>query len=155
MPQSYNMQQPYKPQKFGDMEATIVVPDKNMDFDSTVALDSGQKFIENPALRNKKTGEVIKITKSEFLVGRRRIASGGTIKVQNERIPDASIDVKSISHEHALFTYYENKWHLKDEDSLNGTFINEKRLDKGENKELNQGDIIRFASEEYEYLIMN
>ncbi len=46
---------------------------------------------------------------------------------------------KFISSNHAKLSYKDNKWIIKDNDSVNGTFVNNKLIDK---KELSYGDVI-------------
>ena len=123
------------------------------DLDSTVLLDTG-KIIIKPVLRSKVTGEVIKIEKPGFIIGRNKIANGKLVKMPDGQNPDVSINIKSISHTHAVFLWHDNRWYIKDTDSLNGTFVNGDKLARNQEIALNEGDTVCFASEEYEFIFI-
>ena len=123
------------------------------DLDSTVLLDTG-KIIIKPVLRSKVTGEVIKIEKPGFIIGRNKIANGKLVKMPDGQNPDVSINIKSISHTHAVFLWHDNRWYIKDTDSLNGTFVNGDKLACNQEIALNEGDTVCFASEEYEFIFI-
>lgn len=123
------------------------------DLDSTVLLDTG-KIIIKPVLRSKVTGEVIKIEKPGFIIGRNKIVNGKLIKMPDGQRPDVSINIKSISHTHAVFLWHDNRWYIKDTNSLNGTFVNGDKLACNQETALNEGDTVCFASEEYEFIFI-
>ncbi len=123
------------------------------DLDSTVLLDTG-KIIVKPVLRSKVTGEVIKIEKPGFIIGRNKIVNGKAVKMPDGQRPDVSINIKSISHTHAVFLWHDNRWYIKDTDSLNGTFVNGNKLVCNQETALNEGDTVCFASEEYEFIFI-
>ncbi len=60
---------------------------------------------------------------------------------------------RGISRRHAVLFESEGHYVLKDNDSSNGTFVNEQRLGKGESAILEAGDIFRLANEEFEFLV--
>lgn len=137
-----------------DLDATVLL-DGSMDLDATMLMDS-EKGRETtiPVLRSRETGELIKITHNGFLVGRQKMRNGKVINLLGTRQPDLILAVNNISHSHAEFTEKDGEWYLLDHASLNGTYINEERLEPQKEKKLEEGDILRFASEEYEYLII-
>ena len=123
------------------------------DLDSTVLLDTG-KIIIKPVLRSKVTGEVIKIEKPDFIIGRNKIVNGKIVKMPDGQRPDVSINIKSISHTHAVFLWHDNRWYIKDTNSLNGTFVNGSKLECNQEIALSEGDTVCFASEEYEFIFI-
>lgn len=136
-----------------DPDMTMILPEADNSFDSTVLLEPANN-IPKPALRSRVTGEVIQIGHTGFIIGRNRVLNGRVVEMPEGQQPDASINIKSISHTHAVFLWHDSKWHIQDKNSLNGTFVNGERLNNIEEKELNEGDIICFASEEYEYILV-
>lgn len=136
-----------------DLDATIL-SNGGLDLDATI-LDGGSSMpAQVPVLRSRETGEIIKISGSGFLVGRQRMKNGVVVKLPNEKQPDLILPLQNISHSHASFFQKEETWFVKDEDSLNGTFVNEENIGKGGERALAEGDVVRFASEEYEFLVM-
>lgn len=136
-----------------DPDATMLMDNGIPDLDSTVLLDTGV-VMERPALRSRITGEIIKIDKPEFIIGRNKMVNGRLIKMPDGKEPDISISVKSISHIHAKFLWHDQQWFIRDLKSLNGTSVNGKRLVDNEEIALNEGDNICFASEEYEFIFV-
>lgn len=134
-----------------DLDATILMQDE-IDLDATMLMEDNVKKISTPVLRSKETGEVVKITRDGFLVGRQKIQHGKVVKKAGERQPDLILPTKNVSHSHAVFTEKDGTWYVTDQESMNGTFVNDDRLEPKKEKALEKGDILRFASEEYEYL---
>ncbi len=122
--------------------------------DATTLIDSNTRQVNIPVLRSKETGEIIKITYSGFLVGRQRVRDGKVIKEKGKKQPDLILAISNVSHSHAIFIEKNGEWYIIDQGSLNGTFINEKQVLPKQEQILQEGDILRFASEEYEYLII-
>jgi eukaryotic-like serine/threonine-protein kinase len=58
-----------------------------------------------------------------------------------------------VSRSHARFFKRENLWFLEDLHSLNGTFVNEVRLQHGQPVALKSGDMIRFSQMNFTFLI--
>jgi eukaryotic-like serine/threonine-protein kinase len=58
-----------------------------------------------------------------------------------------------VSRSHARFFKRENLWFLEDLHSLNGTFVNEVRLQHGQPAALKNGDTIRFSQMSFTFLI--
>ncbi len=136
-----------------DLDATVLL--EEVDLDATMLSDSG-KAVPAPVLRSKETGEVVKITYSGFLVGRQRVdpRTGRAYQKKGEKKPDLSIAVNNVSHTHAMFTKKDGQWYVTDQTSLNGTYVNEEKLVPGKDTALKEGDIVRFADEEYEYKVI-
>ena len=85
-----------------------------------------------------RSDEKIGITKREFHVGK------------DERYADYRIsDNAAISRAHAEFVLKEGGCYLRDEGSLNHTYINGVELSEQDMKELQIGDVVSFADEEY------
>ncbi len=141
-----------KNEKEFDLDSTILL-DK-FDLDATTLIDSNTRQVNIPVLRSKETGEIIKITYSGFLVGRQRVRDGKVIKEKGKKQPDLILAISNVSHSHAIFIEKNGEWYIIDQGSLNGTFINEKQVLPKQEQILQEGDILRFASEEYEYLII-
>lgn len=62
---------------------------------------------------------------------------------------DIVVDVDSISRKHAVFEYRNGVHYLCDNQSTNGTFVNERRID---NVELRSGDRLRFGNQIFKFL---
>jgi hypothetical protein len=62
---------------------------------------------------------------------------------------DYRLSGSQISRIHAHIYKRENGLYLKDEGSTNGTFVNSVRLSENEEKKLNRGDVVAFATEEF------
>lgn len=136
-----------------DWDATILSRE-GMDLDATILNRGGSAPVHIPVLRSRETGEIIKIGYSGFLVGRQRMKNGVVIKLPNVKQPDLILPLQDISHSHASFFSDGGRWFVKDENSLNGTFVNEENIGKGGRRILEEGDVVRFASEVYEFLVM-
>lgn len=79
----------------------------------------------------------IPIDKKEFLIGRL------------EDMVDCVIKNAAVGKVHALITEQNGKYYLKDLNSVNGTMVNDVRLQCNEEKELKDGDRITFANCDY------
>ncbi len=62
------------------------------------------------------------------------------------------IDKDTISQFHAKIDWKNGKYYIEDMNSTNGTFLNEEMLNYKECRELQVGDIIRFADVKYRFL---
>jgi len=81
--------------------------------------------------------EEVPIDKKEFLIGRM------------EDMVDFVIKNAAVGKVHALITEQNGKYYLKDLNSVNGTMVNDVRLQCNEEKELKDGDRITFANCDY------
>ena len=59
---------------------------------------------------------------------------------------DVVLGSKEISRNHAVLSVLNGKLYLKDLDSSNGSYINDKRIDSNQSKYVADGDIVGFAS---------
>ncbi|ONI84539.1 hypothetical protein ALI22I_28715 [Saccharothrix sp. ALI-22-I] len=53
----------------------------------------------------------------------------------------------NVSRRHAVLRREGAELTVRDQDSLNGTFVNDRRLERGEAKRLRDGDVVRFAAD--------
>ena len=59
----------------------------------------------------------------------------------------------SVSRAHALIEKENGEYYIKDLYSLNGTFINGRKIESNTKEKLNNGDILTFADEKYKFRI--
>lgn len=90
-------------------------------------------------LVSKETGEQHEISSLDFFVGRDLSQTEEGLMIQEA----------SISRRHAVINREGTTISLKDEESRNGTYLNEKRIASCVSVPLKQGDMIRFADKEY------
>jgi len=88
-------------------------------------------------LTSKTTGETIQIQKEQFDAGRFPEVD---LRFSKEHIMIARI--------HATFMYKDKCWYIRDNYSTNGTWLNDGKLQPGENYLLAEGDEIDFAHSE-------
>lgn len=81
----------------------------------------------------------VTVTRPSFTVGR-----DATSDLSLARLPNA----KYIARRQAAFFCSGGKWYIRDENSTNGTFLNNKQLQGQVPHPLNQGDFISFAGKE-------
>lgn len=81
----------------------------------------------------------VSVTRPSFTVGR-----DATSDLSLARLPNA----KYIARRQASFFCSGGKWYIRDENSTNGTFLNNKQLQGQVPHPLNQGDFISFAGKE-------
>lgn len=62
---------------------------------------------------------------------------------------DICLDESSVSKIHAVINERNGVYYLSDQNSSNGTFVNNRRLEKMEDYRLNSSDEIKFANQEY------
>lgn len=91
-----------------------------------------------PYITRTSTGENIGLDKNVFRIGK------------EERYADYLIsDNAAVSRVHAEFNIKNGICYLVDEDSLNHTYVNNKKLEAHLPEELKSGDVILFADEEF------
>lgn len=81
----------------------------------------------------------VNVTRASFTVGR-----DATSDLNLARLPNA----KYIARRQASFFCSGGQWYIRDENSTNGTFLNNRRLSGGQPHPLNKGDFISFAGKE-------
>lgn len=92
-----------------------------------------------PCLVRTKTGEVIELNKALFRIGRER-----------RSVDYAITGNPSISKKHVEVRFQAGVFHVRDEDSLNHTFVNGKRIAKNTWVSIKTGDILKLSNEEFE-----
>lgn len=100
-----------------------------------------------PILREEETGIVYLIKESPFYIGS---AGGNQLEIRD----------KTVSREHAviledIYVGGGEGYLIRDMNSTNGTWINDKKMRKGGQEKLKDGTIIRFAKKEYKFLLQN
>ena len=63
------------------------------------------------------------------------------------------IDETTVGRRHALFEYKEHSFWVTDQNSLNGTFVNNRRIEAA--TRLKHGDRVRFHKHEFEFLVLD
>lgn len=91
-------------------------------------------------LKNVHYEYVIRIEKNEFVLGS-----------QKDNV-DFVIDNKAVSRKHAIIKRIDNKFFVFDNNSVNGTYVND-LIVEDEGKELKNGDILALANEEFVFEI--
>ena len=81
----------------------------------------------------------VNITMPSFTVGR-----DATSNFSLARLPNA----KYIARRQATVFRADGKWYIRDENSTNGTFLNNRQIPGGQVQPLNQGDFLSFAGKE-------
>jgi len=73
------------------------------------------------------------------------------------RAPDCGLKLQheSVSWRHASLRWNGSGWELQDLASLNGTFVNDKRLENGRRALLRTGDRVRFGQDERAWLVVD
>ncbi len=100
--------------------------------DRTIALSTGEDH--NLVLVRKDTGDEFLINQKNSMVGRSK--SDVDVYIENE----------TVGRKHAVISKREGSYYLKDLGSLNGTFLNKKRLKKDRSVCLSNGDVIKFSN---------
>ncbi len=94
-----------------------------------------------PHLIRKKTNERIFIDKKTFLIGRQKGVSDYIVS-----------DNSAISRNHARISNQNGNYFLTDENSTNHTYLNGLRIPFDINVKISDGDIIKFANEEFTFI---
>lgn len=92
-------------------------------------------------LKREKTGEIIYINRTPFVVGRSVSKADYTIRNNSK-----------ISRSHVIFNIVDGVCFITDNDSLNKTFVNGKELRPLLKYELKSGDIIKLYDEKFVYI---
>lgn len=97
---------------------------------------------EEVALIRVKTGQREIIVKESFWIGKERGKTDFYIG-----------DNSAVSRMHACIMKKEAGYFLREYQAINGTFLNDERVYPGDEKQLNSGDKIRLADEEFEFIV--
>ncbi len=94
----------------------------------------------NPAkLIDLKTGAAIRISSMNFVIG----------KSKKEPLGYRIADDTSISRKHAEISYENGNYYVTDLDSLNGTFVNNARIEAQQKTPIHDGDKLRLSDKNY------
>ncbi len=91
-----------------------------------------------PVIKRSKTGEQIKITRPEFVIGKERNRVDYCISANN-----------SVSRTHAKIVNRGGQLYIMDMNATNGTFVNGSRISPNQEIRLSSGDRIKLADEEF------
>lgn len=93
-----------------------------------------------PHLLRKKTGEKIEIYEDSFSIGKSK-----------EQCDYCIENNSAISRQHAIIRFENAEYIVADNNSTNGTFVNNLLIKSGECVILKEGDIIKLGNEEFEF----
>ncbi|MDF2523331.1 MAG: Forkhead-associated protein [Clostridiales bacterium] len=129
------------PERLVEKRSSSVTPQRSQQGNETEILSQIKK--EHPFLQGKRKGttEEVPITKSSFIIGR-----------INDQVDHVS-DNPAVGKVHAEIVTREGGYYLKDLNSRNGTFINDKKLDCNKEYPLNNYDKVTLANSEYTFII--
>jgi Mg-chelatase subunit ChlD len=88
-----------------------------------------------------------------YELGARPIIVGRLRGPDTEAADFVVIDESTVGRRHALLEYKEHSFWVSDQNSLNGTFVNNTRIDAP--TRLKHGDRIRFHKHEFEFLVLD
>ena len=95
-----------------------------------------------PYLVRKKTGEKIYIDKDEFVIGKSANHADYTIR-----------DNTAVSRAHCIISRRNGVCYIRDNNSTNGTFINDQELDRGGERFLTNNVTVKLGDEEFVFFI--
>ena len=118
----------------------VQAPINNNDSLETEVL-SGDMFIPTIAIVREDALESVNIpiTKENFLIGKSVQMADGVISFN-----------KAISRIHCRIIYIDGRYFIKDEKSVNGTFVNNRRVHVDGQVPIKTGDIIRLANSDFQ-----
>lgn len=118
----------------------VQAPINNNDSLETEVL-SGDMFIPTIAIVREDALESVNIpiTKENFLIGKSIQMADGVISFN-----------KAISRIHCRIIYIDGRYFIKDEKSVNGTFVNNRRVPVDGQVPIKTGDIIRLANSDFQ-----
>lgn len=118
----------------------VQAPINNNDSLETEVL-SGDMFIPTIAIVREDALESVNIpiTKENFLIGKSVQMADGVISFN-----------KAISRIHCRIIYIDGRYFIKDEKSVNGTFVNKRRVPVDGQVPIKTGDIIRLANSDFQ-----
>lgn len=105
--------------------------------ENTVLLDD--VATSEPYLEHEVSGEIITIRRSPYTLGR------------NPEYVDYVINKPTVGRRHLQITLDNGKVYVRDNNSRNGTFINQERLNSNELYELQEGDSLKIGTERYTF----
>lgn len=96
-------------------------------------------------LKNAKLNAKSAIPRLE-VYGKTKTLSNKIISIGRGKTNQLIIADNKVSRYHALVYFKNDNAYIKDTDSLNGTFINDKRIESGKNIKLKNGDKIKVGT---------
>ena len=145
---SANTGMPYSSQNSGseppaDFGGTTYLNEEMLDGTIDLKTYNMQLHKEQPYLVHKRTGDKIQINKEVFRIGKEKnyvdyCISGNPV----------------ISRAHAILCTKNGQYTLMDTNSKNHTFLNDNMLTSNVEVRIQDGDILRFANEEFEFKIL-
>lgn len=106
--------------------------------DETIAESKNEREIKLVAINAPSYFEIL-IDSKEILIGKKQ-------ELVNRVIPFN----KMISRKHCRISNINGAYYINDEGSANGTFVNGKRINVGQNARINRGDVIRLADSDFQ-----
>ena len=114
---------------------------------ATTVLDDGAEGttilgeqIEGGTLLRMSNNEQIQITRSEMSIGRERKSVDYCLEGNG-----------NIGRVHARIVVRDGVTYVVDNNSTNGTYVNNTKLRSGQEQKLNSGDIVKFADEKFKF----
>ena len=97
--------------------------------------------IKSQAFLETETGQVFPLDANSLIIGRKDVKRGVLVDIDLTPLDGRKI----VSRKHALLEQKKNKWHLTDQGSVNGTWLNGHQLTAREPYPLQEGDEIIFG----------
>ncbi len=107
----------------------------------TVMLDSINSPVKKITLLRKDINQQYVLDKPKSLIGRSR------------KDADVYVEDDTVGRNHAIISLVNGNFYIKDLGSLNGTFLNRRRLKKDRSKEIKNGDIIKISKVKFKVLM--
>lgn len=122
-----------------EYEETVILDED--DAEGTVFVEEVQeKAAYTPVLYRISTGETIHITKKTFRLGR-----------EEASVDYAVLNNHAVSRSHADIISRDNHYYVFDLGSKNKSYLNNRALPSKYEVEINDGDILKLADEEFEF----
>lgn len=115
-------------------EKLLKMPALSMCRDTDGAVKTEKRFY----LKRMSTGERVHISHSAFKVGRKSDLCDFAVEGN-----------KTVSRVHALFDITDGVFSVRDNDSLNSTYVNDMELARGDSRTLRAGDLVEMGSERF------
>lgn len=129
---------------------TTEISDDSDDIDMTIPLkeepDEGEeetvllvpKFKIDASLYRNNTGEIFQINKERSVIGKSETRADIVIR-----------DNKTVSRAHCIISVEDREYYLEDNNSLNGTYLEDKKLQSDEKVRIQDGSRVRLSDEEF------
>ena len=105
-------------------------------FEELVTIPKTHHTTKNAYIKSVNSQLRVKIDKNNFTIG------------SNIDEVDFSVNNKTVSRKHATIKYIEDKFVIFDNNSVNGTYVNDVFVESV-GKELNNGDLVALANEQF------